>query len=713
MKKMILTTKRVCTIACVLLALMSCKDTDEFFNNKVSGTTTEPANTFNFSTLQTVDLQIDYSAYDTHGPVQFAIYNCNPFIEETDLTKTIDENIDPIFTGYTDKDGKFDADVTLPSYAKVLYITTGDMFVGTKKMVVAIENGAAKAVADAGAGTTRSAAHRVKGTGEQTNDLSNMYNLWMKTNDNGVSTGEQIYKQWVTPLGTWDSHSGRPSYLLPKTSENIAKGLVFNESELSGLFTASKAALKSTVTCAEQYRTQSDLTLVKESEVSITMLGGNTCWCSTLGYYYYTEDTKPKSTMDMNIIMLFPNTMDEVYEDKPNCDMANNIGVYDGDVVQLMYYPNIANGDLSGATTKFPKGTRIGFIMKTNGWGSQPGSGYSLVKGTGGIGWDCARKYNNWPSSTDGFSYCSALKDTGSKLIKNGNARTAKFGYASPNGKNYPIVSFEDACNDENYSDVIFALNPAEAFDALPEVGANKSTTMGVWAFEDRWPRTGDYDMNDVIVNMKDELNFNDNGKVTKQIFYMTTYKNVVELVTGLAVRLKNYSGATISMKKVDKNGSSTNVTYESYDDNGKKVYYLTENVEAEVGMTYVLELSYSSARAATNVADVEAFVFRKEGDGKQWELHIPYSEPTNRMNYDYFNTYSDKSNFSKGEYYVRTGLYPFAFYLSGTRVDSFLDTLLSSEGENFPIDNFYPDFVPWSRNHGSSNEDWYLKSRK
>ena len=46
---------------------------------------------------------------------------------------------------------------------------------------------------------------------------------------------------------------------------------------------------------------------------------------------------------------------------------------------------------------------------------------------------------------------------------------------------------------------MLFALNPANVFKELPTVEVGKTTKHGVYAFEDRWPGRGDYDMNGVL----------------------------------------------------------------------------------------------------------------------------------------------------------------------------------------------------------------------
>ena len=45
--------------------------------------------------------------------------------------------------------------------------------------------------------------------------------------------------------------------------------------------------------CPKEYRSSRDLYLEKSAEVVITLLGSNTCWNSSMGYYYYKTGNKP------------------------------------------------------------------------------------------------------------------------------------------------------------------------------------------------------------------------------------------------------------------------------------------------------------------------------------------------------------------------------------------------------------------------------------
>jgi len=687
---------------------------------------TAKVNMFDFSTAQLVNLNIDYSAYQTHGPVFFSVYGENPF-EGTDAEATLRTDIKPIYENYTNAQGKFSGKVKLPAYAEQLYIFTGNFFVMDQLITAPVLNGIASATAENFGSSTRGALAMPK-AGAATNSLETLYMLSYEVDVNtGDKVNNQIYKEWQTPLGKWDSESGRPLYLLDKATAD--PDLVFSDAELEGLYQTISNALVANQTCNEIYVKQADLTLEKESEVAITFLGGVTCWNDAMGYYYYDDAHKPTSPMDLNIIMLFPNTQDGMWT-RSWCKHPNfygNIALERGDVVKLMYYPNIANGDLSGATDKFPKGTKLGFILKPNAWGMQKPNGnkkyYNSYKGEGVLKdgtLDIARQYNVWAASTDGLSYCNPQyipSDKGAMAIDNptGSSRTAKFAYRNDNNEEYAIVSFEDGCNDLDFDDVIFALKPVSAFSKLPVVENKKTENYSVYAFEDLWPAQGDYDLNDVIVELKQEKEFSKlstetDYKIYKQSFSLTTYQNYVTLTSGLALTLEtgNATPTSIVMKTVKPNSNDT-ISANFVKDG--KVYLLTEDVKGELGTTYILEVNYEGGVANTesNMASVKPFIFRNEANGLRWEVHIPFEPGSDKMNEAYYGQDDDRSDKSQNRFFVRTGNYPFAFCLEGVDIEPFKNTLLRGRYESWLINTLYNEFLPWSISKGADNKYWYL----
>ena len=156
----------------------------------------------------------------------------------------------------------------------------------------------------------------------------------------------------------------------------------------------------------------------------------------------------------------------------------------------------------------------------------------------------------------------------------------------------------------------------------------------------------------------------------------------------------------------------ATNATTVSFTQDGD-YYYLTEDITGELGTTYIFELKYSDPVSLSKAATVQPFLYRKESNGKQWEVHIPGEAPTNKMNTSYFGKDNDCSNSSAKKYFVRKGDYPFAFYMDNARIDYFTDNILKRENESQPIDNFFPGFIEWSKSKGANNQDWYLHPKE
>ena len=665
----------------------------------------EAPNSFDFSTVQKVNLNVDYSAYKTYGPVFFGVYTENPIIEVEDAPDDQwNEDVKPIYEDYTEDNGKFNAVVELPTYAQHLYIATGNFFTGMLLLEADVKDGAASVVAENNQVAATRGWTRAEGPGVSTDDLSAL-NLTNLIDDNGNITSDKKYNDWKNWLGSWNSASGRPDYLLNKATADPK--LVISDNEMEGLYAAVSSAFVSGSAMNEEYCSYPDLLLQQDSEVTFTLLGGSTCWTSSLGYYYYTDDKKPTNPSDINIVMLFPNTQDGQWARAKLKNLRSyngNIGTLRGDVVRLMYYPNIANNDKTGATTVFPKGTRIGFILKTQAWAMQ-GPDYALNIGA----FSGQKKYNCWCATTDGLSYGKKLKgDSGKYPNLEGQSRGAKFSYKTANGDTYTLISFEDAMDDLDFDDLIFALKPVGVFAPVPEIANKKSSTTGVYAFEDLWPNKGDYDLNDAVVNAKHEKEFNDKGKIIKETFYLTTYQNYVTLTSGLALTLNTKKEpSSIAMKKMAPEAAEAEDANFTKDGN---VYHLTEDFTGELGMTYILELTYSTPlNSSEELASIQPFIYRQEGD-KNWEVHIPMEAPTAKMNTSYFGKGDDRSNPDKGLYFVRQGNYPFAFYLKGADISVFEETILKRENESKAIDKLFPDFLKWSNSNGETNQDWYLR---
>ena len=123
-------------------------------------------NSFDFSTVQKVKLNVDYSAFKTYGPVFFGVYTQNPIITVEDAPDDQwNEAVSPIFEDYTGSNGKYSATIELPTYAQHLYIATGNFFTGMLLMEADVQNGTVSAVAKNDNVTSSRAATRALGEG--------------------------------------------------------------------------------------------------------------------------------------------------------------------------------------------------------------------------------------------------------------------------------------------------------------------------------------------------------------------------------------------------------------------------------------------------------------------------------------------------------------------------------------------------------------------
>lgn len=688
-----------------MFSVTACYDADDFYSRK-NPSPVDENNFFDFSTTQEVDLMVDYSDFDIHGPVFFQVYSENPIVNEGEYNEYVNAKVEPIMEAYTDARGIYDETVTLPAYAKELHVVTGNFMIGLKRSVVAVSRNEASVKVErkkTGATLSKSPVPTVVSPDTHTNDISSLPCLSFNFRKNG-SMGERVYKDWYTPLGTWDPVSGRPDYVADQAT--LDPKLCFPQEILDALYATVGKAVSSGTTCRDEYRSNVDLTLIADTELSLCTMGSMSCWNSSMGYYYYDSDHQPTTQMDLNIIMIYPNTQDGYrYEPVGGDQYQGNIGMQRGDVIQLLYYPNIANGDLTTVSTVFPKGTKIGFILKPNSWSSQ-GRSYCTLNGTKPMN----DKMNVWVASTEGLSYCN--EDMGEYRMADSasETHTAKFSYCSPDGSHYAIVTVEDACDDDDYDDFLFAVNPADVFAPLPEVEDGKTTRRGVFAFEDRWPSQGDYDMNDVMIDYVQEQFFS-GAKIKRQVLYFTTYQNRVSDQSGLAVHFDTkIAPSKITMKKQAR-GELAPVAV-TYDFDGE-AYILTDDITAELETTYIMELTYSSPVSAFNLVKPEPFIFRDKEDDLRWEVHIPYEAPTSKMDTRAFHTFQDASDLENGKWYVCRGDYPFAFYLDNIRIDSFKDNILDPKNESLPIDVFFPGFIDWSTSHGAMHSDWYMRPIK
>ena len=631
----------------------------------------EPGNTeyndFDFSTVASdINLEVGYRNMGVEAAVYFEVYDENP-VEWTEHSYRKRTDIEPLYAAYTGEDGVFRGKVDLPAYMKKAYIYTPAFYARTL-IEADVVNGIIMASDDVSETRANGNDRRPGGNGE-----CYMVEGQNQPNYQGA--------RWMNWLGSY-TKAGYVDYEY--------RGGDLSIDNYAELYAAHATVIAENHDCPEHLRSYSDMYVNEDAEVAVTFLGQNTCWNSSLGYYYYREGQAPTSLDEAHVVLLFPNTQDGQWGNNPRLAWQTR-GIERGTTVQLKYYPNIANGSSEGETTVFPAGYRIGFVLANNAWSER-------VTGFTGN--------NRYRSATsEGLS----VDNEGNTY---GTPRTAVYKY-----RDVVMISFEDYKDDENFSDVVITMktNPIDAITDVPVVDPDENTTTtntlrGMYAFEDLWPDNGDYDMNDVLARYHYGKTLNLYNEILAETFTLKTFSNYAENDNGLAFTLPDGIPADVEMKYEIKlpgaeDFTEANFTYEAE----TNTFLLTDNVKTNMGAEYRVTLNYEKPFKLEEgkVRKAQVFIYKPGvGDGR-WEVHIAREAPTSKMDYSYFGTGDDSSNPDSGLYYVNNTNYPFAFFLAGaTEVD--LSNLLVPENESVPISELYPQYINWSESKGAENADWY-----
>ncbi|PKP27442.1 MAG: hypothetical protein CVU06_02005 [Bacteroidetes bacterium HGW-Bacteroidetes-22] len=247
------------------------------------------------------------------------------------------------------------------------------------------------------------------------------------------------------------------------------------------------------------------------------------------------------------------------------------------------------------------------------------------------------------------------------------------------------------------------------------------ATTWSSMAFEDLWPAYGDYDMNDLVVNIRFNRVTNAQNKVVDVInlydvkavggalrngfgFQLDNVDvGVIESVTGYSVNPGSYI-------TLGTNGLETGTT--------KPVIILwddAENVITRVGGEYfntehngyvgtsepvTINVHFSTPQTTAMVGLPPFNHFLIKGKVRGTEIHQPGMVPTSKANTELFGTGDDDTNPTNGKYYKSVTNLPWSIFVA----EEFDYPL-----EEVDIVNAHLKFAAWAESNGAQYSDWYM----
>lgn len=429
-----------------------------------------------------------------------------------------------------------------------------------------------------------------------------------------------------------------------------------------------------------------ELKLTALSDAWVTFVHEGAGYKNVLGFYTYPTNSPPATVSDIDSIkIMFPNSS----------FAGSGGGLYSGDKVLI---------------GRFPANTSIGWVLFQNAW---DGSSVNL----NATKFYSRVDFNPEPLAAD-RQHNVTLYHQQRDLV---------------------LIGFEDIARnlsgcDQDFNDAIFYIttNPVTAIDKtnLPPVTANgnndddndgvdnnsddypndpdkafdqyypNSTEFASVAFEDLWPGMGDYDFNDLVMDVNYKFVTNASNQVldmemTFKVKHIgASHHNGfgVELPFAASIVSTAIGGnITDNLVTIGANGlesGQTKATVIVFDD-------AFDNTDNTIIVSITLSTPYSLSQL--NQDGLNPFIFVDGDRGR--EVHLMNHTPTDLANPAFFGKSSDDSDPANGRYYVSEDNYPWAIEINNN---------YKAPTEKTHITQSYLKFNEWVNSGGGQFKDWY-----
>jgi LruC domain-containing protein len=676
-----------CALLAGVISLSACKkDSTQQDDTSAPVSTNKIApDGFNFSTTKNVALNVTLRANNNDALAGVVVSVYLPNAEE------------PIFKGVTNAAGLLQATVTVPTSVSNLIIDPA--YVGLMR----------NAIGAITTGNTITAT--IGGKDGFTGDITPQEVI--VSSNTGASSGKTTLgygdpviaypspyassSTAVVNTSTYPFKLGRPVYL-ESTPDVIDASLL---SYINASLPEGNALTK---THPEYLSTTAvpNLNVTATSDVWITFVSEGAGLLNSLGYYTYPTGSAPNSIYDIdNITLVFPNSS----------AVGSAGGLKSGDKVKL---------------GRFNAGTSIGFVLLQNAW---TGTGVS----TSTVKFFSDYKLN--PETTTATKkHTVTLYDDVHKVFLMGfedlNRQTESDNdfndlvvYASSN----PVTAIStvgvpsiDKGGDTDGDGVqddqdAFPNDPTKAYISYYP----SQTGFASIAFEDNWPKKGDFDLNDLVVNYRYTFVNNAQNQVVEMKGEFTPTASGASFHNGFGIQLPVNASAVSSVT-----GQRTMSNYITFAGNGveagqtKAVIIPFDNHEVLIknpagdyfintlmskdkvtGSTSTVNVTFASPVAQSNlqVASFNPFLISDLRRG--YEIHLPGFAPTDKANKSLFTTDDDASVPASGKYYISKENWPWAINFTSA---------YKYPVELQPISQTYLHFSEWALSGGTTFTDWY-----
>ena len=445
----------------------------------------------------------------------------------------------------------------------------------------------------------------------------------------------------------------------------------------------------------------SNIVIIEDAEVWLTFTYEGAGYKNALGFYTYDSKTPPQSVADI----------DEITFVFPNASLKGSGG-------------NLNSGDKVNIG-KFKAGTTIGLVLFQDAWnGRNVSVGATALFSNENLNPEkdeSLRKHNVLLKYKD--TYIIGFED----ITRDNYSCDQDFNdlmiYATSN----PITAIDtDGVKDaEKPVDTdgdgvmdVFDVYPSDPERAYINYYPSKDN-WGTLAFEDMFPSSGDYDMNDLVISYRYTMVSNAKNDVVEMTAEYQPLANGAAYHNGFGVQfpfapdmIKSATGQKVTSNLSKLNGNGTEAGQKkavimAIDDvsawlfNPGGAYFANTRMEYDkvttppvsIFISFVTPISSSTLDIANNNP------FLVSNQRRPYEVHLPGFAPTDLADLSLLGTGEDNSDPKSNRYYVTKDNHPWALNFASGFVHPI---------ENAAINDAYLHFFDWAQSGGTSYRDWY-----
>ena len=684
-----------------IVVFSSCNDspgTDTGIVNKPINSLTIP-NDFNFRTVALVSLEAAFGPDFPNIPIQ--IYGSEyASIPETQV-------IGDFFvgSGTTDYSGTLQMQVTVPLSCTYLVLKPG--YLGLPSDIrLGIDNDSATYDSNTSiAAKTISKAISTEGT--------SIYRFGSELKTRPLGTAIKLSDDYWSFIDDRYSNNGKP-----ESAENLTIDKDFLKDINNSVFKYSKVKRSDRIFLDSL--AVGTLDIDREIDMWLTFIHESAGFNNTLGYYTYdtppATGSKPATIDDVEVTIVFPNAS---YAQGSKGALERGDTVYIG---------------------KIAAGKSLGFVLIANGWQAGKTSEESGQVRREGQGIYCSESALNPETDEDQKQHASIIFHEGEQVFLIGMEDNKH----TDNDYNFndvviaAIVSDNSAVNNmsnlqsianevNNDSDGDGVIDSVDAFPEDPEK-TTSGQVSGTIAYEDQWPKIGDYDFNDLVIGYTYTIDGNAENKIVSIDMNYTLLASGAGYPDGLALSLPvDRSGYSVEGFSYSSNPSATDdpVVIQYTESVGSKflIFKTQQNImgtdakpnpfntgtgqdiepeSASFTIKFTNPISRDTLKAVPY--DVFMLVDNAESDYPDTtkygrEVHLTDYAPTPFANSSFFNTEQDTTEVSRKRYYKSATNLPWAIHVPGDW-EYTLETKSIVEG--------YTYFGTWAESGGTRYPDWY-----